>query len=108
MSATGDADRVREVFRLRAGGLSQRAIEARTGIRYSSTVYSILKSRVYLGEVPHNGQWYPGRHEPLVTPEELAAASGGIAPGRRRGRDLLSGRVCCGLCGRLMPVDQNG
>ena len=102
-----DAERVREVFRLRAGGMGLRDIEGRTGLRYS-TVASILRSRVYLGEVPHNGQWFPGRHEPLVTPEEFAAANRGFVPGRRRGRDLLSGRVRCGLCGKRMPVDQNG
>ena len=87
--------------------MSQRQIEYRTGIKFS-TVSSILRSRVYLGEVPHNGQWFPGRHEPLVTPEEYAAANRGYVPGRRRGTDLLSGRVRCGLCGRRMPIDQNG
>ena len=102
-----DAERVREVFRLRAGGMGLRDIEGRTGLKFS-TVGSILQSRVYLGEVPHNGQWFPGRHEPLVTPEEFAAANRGFVPGRRRGRDLLSGRVRCGLCGKRMPVDQNG
>jgi site-specific DNA recombinase len=102
-----DAERVREVFRLRAGGMSLRDIEARTGLKWSM-VGSILQSRVYLGEVPHNGQWFPGRHEPLVTEEEFAAANRGFVPGRRRGRDLLSGRVRCGLCGKRMPIDQNG
>jgi DNA invertase Pin-like site-specific DNA recombinase len=102
-----DADRVREIFRLRAQGMSQRDIEDGTGVKFS-TVSSILHSRVYLGELPHNGQWFPGRHEPLVTPEEFAAANRGFVPGRRRGKDLLSGRVRCGLCGRRMPVDQNG
>jgi DNA invertase Pin-like site-specific DNA recombinase len=53
-----DADRVGEVFRLWAEGVSQREIEARTSIKYS-TVSSILRSRVYLGELPQNGQWFP-------------------------------------------------
>ena len=102
-----DAERVREIFRLRAANFSYRDIEDRVGIKYS-TVSAILHSRVHRGEVLHRGHWYPGVHEALVTEDEWAAANRGFVPGRRRGRDLLSGRVRCGLCQRLMPVDQNG
>ena len=52
-----------------------------------------------------NGEWFPGRHEAIVSAEEFAAAHRGRVPGRGRGTDLLSGRVCCGLCGRLMAID---
>ena len=103
----GDAERVREIFKLRAAGVSYQAIEDRTGIRYS-TVCSIVDSRIYLGEVLLNGQWFAGKHEPLITSEEFEAAHLGHVPGRRRGRDLLSGRVFCGLCGKRMAVEQNG
>ncbi len=102
-----DADRVREVFRLRASGHSYRSIETQTAILYS-TVGAILRSRIYLGEVLHNGVWSPGRHEPIVTEEEWRAANRGFVPGRRRGNDVLSGRVRCGLCGRRMATTQNG
>jgi len=87
--------------------VTYRAIEARTGIGYS-TVGAILRSRVYLGEILHNGKWHTGHHEPIVTEEEWHAANRGFVRGRRRGKDLLSGRVRCGLCGRRMPVAQNG
>src|ERR1039458_774650 len=103
----GDAERVREIFKLRAAGVSYQAIEDRTGIRYS-TVCSIVDSRIYLGEVLLNGQWFAGKHEPLTTSGEFEAAHLGHVPGRRRGRDLLSGRVFCGLCGKRMAVGQNG
>jgi len=103
----GDAERVREIFKLRAAGVSYQAIEDRTGIRYS-TVCSIVDSRIYLGEVLLNGQWFAGKHEPLITSGEFEAAHLGHVPGRRRGRDLLSGRVFCGLCGKRMAVEQNG
>ncbi len=103
----GDAIRVQEIFRLRAQGLSYAAIEERTGIRYS-TVMSILQSRVYLGEIPHNGSWFPGRHEAIVTEEEWRVANRGFVPGRRRSGDPLSGKVRCGLCDRRMAVAQNG
>lgn len=102
-----DADRVREIFRLRASGASYPQIAERTGINYS-TVASILGSRIYLGEVQLNGEWFPGHHEPLVTLEEFEAAHRGHVPGRRRGSDLLTGRVFCGICGRRMASDQNG
>ena len=102
-----DAPRVREVFRLRATGMSCQQIEDRTGIKFS-TVGNILRSRVYLGEVLLNDVWYSGHHEPLVTPEEFAAAHRGFVPGRKRGADLLSGRVFCGLCGKRMSIETNG
>lgn len=99
-----DAAVVRAIFRLRTEGHSYRAIEERTGVKYS-TVSSILASRIYLGEVLLSGQWYPGLHEPLVTPEEFAAAHKAHTPGVRRSRQLLSGRVRCGLCGRRAAVE---
>lgn len=102
-----DADRVRDVFQMRAEGLSHRAIEERTGIKFS-TVGAILRSRIYLGEVQHRGEWFPGIHEALISPEDFAAANRGFVPGRRRGSDLLSGRVFCGLCSRRMAIETNG
>ena len=101
--ANEDAARVREVFRLRTKGLSFNAIERATEIRFS-TVRSILLSRVYLGEVLLSGEWYPGQHEPIVSREEWGAAHRGFVPGRRRARHVLSGRVRCGLCGRVASV----
>jgi site-specific DNA recombinase len=97
------AHTVRRMFALRAEGLSLREIEERSGVKYS-TVRAILHSRIYLGEVLLNGQWYPGQHEPLVTPPEFAAAHRGHLPGRPRSRHLLSGRIRCGLCGRVASV----
>jgi DNA invertase Pin-like site-specific DNA recombinase len=31
-----------------------------------STVHAILKDRAYIGEILHKGEWYPGKHEPLI------------------------------------------
>ena len=83
-----DAPRVREAFRLRAHGKSYRDIEDATGIKYS-TVRDIVCSRIYLGEVLHNGHWSEGRHDPIVTEDEWRAATRGFVPGRPRGNDLL-------------------
>ncbi len=98
---------VRRIFQLRGNGASQGDIERATGVKYS-LVRQILHSRIYLGEVLLNGEWYPGKHEPIITAEEFAAAHRGRVKGRRRGRDLLSGRVRCGLCGKRMHVEDNG
>ena len=59
---------VRRIFTLRAEGQSQGKIADATGIKYS-TVLSILGSRIYLGEVQMNGEWFPGHHEAIITPE---------------------------------------
>jgi site-specific DNA recombinase len=98
---------VRRIFTLRAEGASQRIIADDTGVNYS-TVLAILGSRIYLGEVQMNGEWFPGRHEAIITPEQFAAAHRGRIKGRSRGTDLVGGKVRCGLCHRLMALDQNG
>ena len=98
---------VRRIFTIRGEGASQGKIAEATGVKYS-TVLSILGSRIYLGEVQMNGEWFAGHHEAIITPEPFAAAHRGRVKGRARGTDLLSGRVRCGLCERLMALDQNG
>jgi site-specific DNA recombinase len=98
-----DAARVRRVFALRAEGLSYREIESRTGLK-ASTVRAILLSRVYFGEVLLSGNWYAGQHEAIVSADEWGAAHRGFHPGRRRSHHPLSGRVRCGLCGRVASV----
>ena len=30
------------------------------------SLHAILRDRAYIGEIEHRGQWYPGKHEPLV------------------------------------------
>ena len=72
---------MRQIFRLRAQGLSHREISERTGIKHG-TVTVILPSRVYLGEVQLNGEWFPGRHEPIITEAEFAAAHRGYTTGQ--------------------------
>ncbi len=98
---------VRRIFRLRSEGESQGSIAEATGIKHS-TVIAILRNRAYLGEIRHREEWLPGQHDPLVTEALWHAAHRGRVPGRRRGKDLLSGRVVCGICGRRMSIDSNG
>ncbi len=95
------------VFVLRAEGRSYPEIERATGIKYS-TVRQICHNRVYLGETRLREQWYPGIQPALVTPDLFEAAQRGNCTGKRVGKDLLSGRVVCGECGRRVPIDSNG
>lgn len=97
---------VHRIFELRARGGSYHFIGEQVGISFS-TVRQIVQNRVYRGEVRLRNQWFPGNHEPLVTNEEFAAAQRAHTPGRRRGKDVLSGRVRCGLCERIIGVDYN-
>lgn len=102
-----DAPRVREVFRLRADGLSLAAIERRVGMKLS-TVRSVLLSRIYLGEVLLNGEWFPGTHEPLVDSDQWQHANRTLGTGRRRrSSHPLSGAIRCGLCGRVASVHRS-
>jgi hypothetical protein len=40
------------------------------GAAYSrGALYKILQNRIYLGEIPHKGQSYPGQHSPVVDGE---------------------------------------
>ncbi|MFI5035456.1 MAG: recombinase family protein [Acidimicrobiales bacterium] len=105
--ANGDAVRVREMFVLRAKGESYRSIEVHTGVKFS-TVKAILDSRIYLGEVLYNEEWYPGHHEAIVTEEEWHAAHRGFGKSVQPGHDVLRSRVRCGLCGKRMALAQNG
>ena len=51
------------VERINAEGLVFRASQPKFP---RSTVHTILKDRAYIGEILHKGQWYPGKHEPLI------------------------------------------
>jgi hypothetical protein len=42
-------------------------------------IYKILSNRVYLGEIRHRDQWYPGEHPPIVERELWDAAQAFLA-----------------------------
>jgi site-specific DNA recombinase len=98
-----DAPTVRRIFDLRAQGLSYTRIEELTGVKYS-TARAIAHSRIYLGEVLLNGEWFPGNHEPLISATAFATAHRGAPPWHRRSHHVLAGRVRCGLCGRVATI----
>ena len=97
---------VQRIFALRASGASFPTIAAEVGIEYS-TVRHISLNRVYLGEVRLGNDWFPGIHEALIEPSQFNATIRAHTKGQRRSRDLLSGIVRCGLCGRVAGVHYN-
>jgi site-specific DNA recombinase len=97
---------VQRIFNLRAEGKSYQVISDDVGIKYS-TVRHICLSRAYLGQTLYSGEWLPGRHPPLVIEALFNAAQRGHTPGQRRSKHLLSGKVLCGLCGRVAGVHYN-
>ena len=101
-----DTPLVQRIFTLRAEGASYQTIADEVGIKYS-TVRHICHSRAYLGETLYSGEWFPGLHPPLVNESQFNAAQRGHTPGRRRSKHLLSGKVRCGLCGRVAGVHYN-
>ena len=105
--ANDDAYLVKRAFAIRASGGSYPDVARATGLKYG-TARHLLGNRVYLGEVCIRDAWFPGRHDPIVSEAEFEAAQRGHVPGRRRGSDLLTGRVRCGVCGKLTAIDTNG
>ncbi|HEY5266819.1 MAG TPA: recombinase family protein [Acidimicrobiales bacterium] len=101
-----DAPLVQRAFALRALGGSYPSIASEVGIKFS-TVRSICLNRVYLGDVRLGPDWFRGIHPPLVNLEQFNAAQRPHQQGRRRSKDLLSGLVRCGLCGRVACVNYN-
>jgi len=97
---------VRRIFTLRASGASYPVVAADVGIEYS-TARHISLNRVYLGEVRLGDTWFKGIHEPLVDEATFAAAQRANPTGQRRSKDVLSGKVRCGLCGRIAGVHYN-
>jgi site-specific DNA recombinase len=67
---------------------------------YRGALYQILKSRIYLGEIPHRGQNHPGEHTAIV-PRELwdrvQAQLKGDHQGRRNGLKANSPSLLVGL-----------
>jgi len=82
------APTVRRIFRMRAEGSNYHEIERTTGVKYS-TARSIALSRIYVGEVLLNGDWFPGQHEPIITEAEFKAAHRGNVPGKGRHRAAM-------------------
>ena len=106
-------DNVRRIFELFAfhnltlDGLASRLAEENREFRPStfrfprSSLHAILRDRAYIGEIAFRGQWYPGKHEPLVdrtTWDRVQALLGGHVY-RSHELTYAGERISCGHCG---------
>ena len=83
----------------------------REGGRWNKAhIYYLLSNRLYLGEVEHKGQIYPGEHEAIITREAWDAAQAIFCENSRargnatrtRSMALLKGVIHCGHSGCAM------
>lgn len=75
---------------------------------------AILKNRIYLGEISHRGQSFPGEHEPLIDQELFAAVQNTLAANNRRSVEkqrasgaLLVRRIFDDRGNRMTPAHAN-
>lgn len=70
----------------------------------------LLRHPYYMGIVRYRGVLYPGRHEPLATPEiwqkvqEVLAANNIVGDKQREHNHYLKGSIYCGSCGSRLVV----
>jgi len=107
------ADNVRRIFRLFAyenhtlDTLVDKLAEEGREFRPStpkfprSSVHNILKDRAYIGEIEHRGQWYPGKHEPLIDRATWDRVQGLLGGHIYQSHDLTYAgqRLACAHCG---------
>ncbi len=108
--ATGQYTGKQLVNLLTQAGLRTRG-DRRTPSRALSTtgLYNLLADRYYLGKVTYEGVEYPGRHEPLTTPEIfqkvqniITERGGGVKD--RTHNHYLKGLLWCGKCGQRVVL----
>jgi site-specific DNA recombinase len=75
-----------------------------------SHLHKLLRNPYYVGMVRYRGVIYPGKHEPLVTPEtfrhvqELLTAKNLAGEKQREYPHYLRGSIYCGQCGARLIV----
>jgi len=93
------------VDRLHAEGLSFRPSTPRFP---RSSIHAILQDRDYIGEVEFKGQWYPGKHEPLVdrsTWDRVQALLGGHVYHAHQ-MTYAGEFIACGHCGHPITAER--
>lgn len=82
-----------------------------------SLIGHLLRNRYYIGEVPYKGQWYKGRHEPLISVElfeqvqRILDSHSGAGVRKRKYNHYLKGIFWCARCGHRLvfqPANGNG
>ncbi len=75
-----------------------------------SGLYRVFCSPFYAGQIAYGGQWYPGRHEPVVTVEEFERVQVLLGrPNRARPKEhsfAYAGLLRCGRCGGSVTAEE--
>ncbi|GIW76755.1 MAG: recombinase [Phycisphaerae bacterium] len=68
------------------------------------SVHNMLTDRAYIGEIEYQGQWHPGKHEPLVdaTTWHRVQALLGIKTYKHNELTYAGGLIRCSHCGNLI------
>ncbi len=89
-------------------GNPTRIARAATSTWLAATVIDVADSGFAAGLITHNGRWYPGAHEPLITQEQWQAyqvrrdSQRLVSTKARSPRWSLAGLAVCGQCGGKM------
>ena len=115
------APTVRAIFRLRAGGsrwtdvqrwLEQEGIASPTGapLWTTSSISTLVRNRIYLGEVKMGAHVTIDAHEPLVDPTtfERAQPTSGVVRTGRNIAGVAGGLIVCATCERPLSVSGRG
>ena len=95
---------------MRLQGFSYPQLEAITGISQAN-IQPILNSKTNLGLIPYKGEYFKGRHEPVITEEEyntLQVIEKNRSKSQKAKHYLLSGKIYCGHCGAKYRIQKWG
>ena len=91
--------------------VGQKSGKQRGGTPFSrGALYPLLQNRLYIGEITHQGQSYPGQHEGIIDPALFDTVQNKLEQQRRsRGRrgatiSILAGKLYDGQGNRLTPA----
>jgi DNA invertase Pin-like site-specific DNA recombinase len=100
-------------MRLDQEGITSKVRTSAAGNRSGGTSYSrgalydILQNRIYLGEIQHRGQNYPGKHEAIVPRELWERVQDQLSSDNQGRRNGLKANSPSLLVGLLQDVDGN-
>lgn len=71
------------------------------------SLYKMLRSRIYLGEIPHKDKWFPGQHEAIIDRELWEQVQSRLSDGIRGTRHGINAAAPSPLRGLVFDPDGN-
>jgi len=79
---------------------------SRGGVPFSrGSLFHLLRNRIYLGEIVHKGQQYPGLHPPIIDRAVFDAVKARLDAQARRQGNAKGGKAASALTGRIFDAD---